>query len=265
MKKLSLVVPCYNEENTLFSCITGVMRLKSDTLDLEVIIVDDCSSDNGLQIARQLAKKHANVVVLRNEVNRGKGAALRVGFEYACRKGGGDYIGVQDADNEYNPMEYKLLLEPLMDGRADAVYGSRYLRQGPWRVQAFWHTQVNHFLTLFSNMFTNLNVSDVETCYKLFRSDVIRGLLPRLREDRFGFDPEVTALVAQMGCSVYECPISYNPRGYEQGKKIGWRDGISTMYCILRLGLRHLMENLRNRLPILRRFRTTPLKPMRRH
>jgi glycosyltransferase involved in cell wall biosynthesis len=266
MKKLSLVVPCYNEEGTLFSCITGIMRLKSDSLDLEVIIVDDGSSDNGPQMAKQLAKKYSNIIVLHNDVNRGKGAALRVGFEYACRKnGGGDFIGIQDADEEYNPMDYKLMLEPMMDGRADVVYGSRYIRQGAGRVLPFWHTMVNRFITLLSNVFTNLNISDVETCYKLFRCEVVHQLLPQLRENRFGFDPEVTALVAKMRCSIYECGISYKPRSYVNGKKIGWRDGVRAMYCIFYHGLRNLLENLLRRVPILNRLHGDSLRTVRKH
>ncbi len=232
MKKLSLIIPCYNEEKTLAACIKRVMRLKSEHLDLEIIIVDDCSTDRSLAIAEELFTANPAIKVLHHEVNQGKGAALRTGFLHAT----GDFVGIQDADAEYEPLDYKTLLVPLMDGRADVVYGSRYLRPGTRRVLYFWHTQMNRFLTFFSNMFTDLGITDMETCYKLFRRDVIKDIAPKLREKRFGFEPEVTALVAEKRCRVYECAIAYNPRTYEEGKKIGWKDGLWAMYCIMHYG-----------------------------
>lgn len=232
MTKLSLVVPCYNEERTLESCIDRVLALKGADLDLEVVVVDDCSRDNSLAIAHKLAETRPEVVVVAQERNQGKGAALRAGFMRAT----GEYVGVQDADNEYDPMEYRKLLAPLMEDKADVVYGSRYLRPDTRRVLYFWHTQMNRFLTFFSNMYTDLGITDMETCYKLFRREVIQEIAPKLRENRFGFEPEVTTLVAQTRCRVYECAITYNPRTYSEGKKINWRDGLRALYCIMHYG-----------------------------
>jgi glycosyltransferase involved in cell wall biosynthesis len=226
MTKLSLVVPCYNEEATLAACVQRVLDLKSETLDLEIIIVDDCSSDTSREVAHQLAANHPEIILVFHNVNSGKGAALRSGFQKAT----GDYVGIQDADLEYNPLDYLLLLGPLLDGKADVVYGSRYLKAENRRVLYFWHTVMNKGLTFVSNMFTNLDITDMETCYKLFRRDVIKNI--SLVEDRFGFEPEVTAKVAQYPCRVYECAIGYNPRSYEEGKKIGWKDGVRALYCI---------------------------------
>lgn len=232
MTKLSLIVPCYNEERTLESCIDRVLALKGADLELEILIVDDCSRDNSLAIARSLAERHPEVVVVAQASNQGKGAALRTGFMRAT----GDYVGVQDADNEYDPMEYRKLLAPLLEGRADVVYGSRYLRPDTRRVLYFWHTQMNRFLTFLSNMYTDLGITDMETCYKLFRRETIQEIAPKLRENRFGFEPEVTTLVAQARCRVYECAITYNPRTYSEGKKINWRDGLRAIYCIMHYG-----------------------------
>lgn len=229
MKKLTLVIPCYNEEQSLEDCIRRVLKLQSNRLSLELIIVDDCSKDNSLRIARELQAAHKEIRVFAHEINRGKGAALQTGFIHAT----GDYIGIQDADNEYTPSEYLELLEPLLDGRADVVYGSRYLRPDTRKVLYFWHTWMNKSLTFISNMFTNLDISDMETCYKLFRRDVIQEIAPQLKEKRFGFEPEITALVANKKYRVWECAISYNPRSYEEGKKIGWKDGLHALYCIL--------------------------------
>ena len=231
-KTLSLIIPCYNEEATLEKCIGEVMQLADERLALEVIIVDDCSTDRSLEIARRAAAQYSEIKIFQHEANQGKGAALRTGFMKAT----GDYVGIQDADNEYNPLDYKKLLVPMADGRADVVYGSRYLRPETRKVLYFWHTQMNRFLTFVSNMFTNLGVTDMETCYKLFRREVIQEIAPKLRENRFGFEPEVTAHIAEAGCRVYECAISYNPRTYEEGKKIGWKDGIRALYCILHYG-----------------------------
>lgn len=224
---LTLIVPCYNEELTLAYCIERVMRLKSDKIDLEIIIVDDCSKDQSLKVAHELAQGHPEIRVLHHEVNRGKGAALRTGFAHAA----GDFVGVQDADLEYEPLEYRKLLVPLLEKKADVVFGSRYLRPGSRRALYFWHSWMNRALTTLSNMMTNLDISDMETCYKLFRRDVIQSM--DLKEERFGIEPEMVSRVAQMRCRVYECAISYNPRTYEEGKKIGWKDGLRALYCIL--------------------------------
>jgi dolichol-phosphate mannosyltransferase len=226
-RTLSLVMPCYNEEKTLADCVARVLALASDDLKLQIIIVDDCSKDNGLLVAQKLAQQHSEIVVVHHEVNRGKGAALRTGFAYAT----GDYVGIQDADLEYDPLQYRLLLAPIVEGRADVVYGSRYLQIDRRRVLYYWHTWMNRTLTTVSNMFTNLDITDMETCYKLFRREIIQSI--DLREDRFGFEPEVTAKISQLPCRIYECAIDYLPRTFEEGKKINWKDGIRALYCIL--------------------------------
>lgn len=232
MPKLSLIIPCYNEERTLSDCVARVLQLKDPSLELELIIVDDCSTDNSLEVAVSLAQKFPEVKICRHDANQGKGAALRTGFMQAT----GDFVGVQDADNEYDPLDYQELLKPLLEDKADVVFGSRYLRPKTRRVLYFWHTQMNRFLTFCSNMFTDLGITDMETCYKVFRRNIIQKIAPQLRENRFGFEPEVTALVAEAGCRVYECAISYNPRTYEEGKKIGWKDGLRALYCIFHYG-----------------------------
>ena len=231
--KLSLIIPCYNEEKTLRQIVERVLQLRREWLRLELVIVDDCSKDDSWNVAEQLRGEHPEEIKLtRHAVNQGKGAALRTGFLEAS----GDFVGVQDADMEYNPDDYLILLEPLLDDRADVVYGSRYLRPDTRRVLYFWHTWMNKTLTICSNMFTNLDITDMETCYKLFRREVIQKIAPRLKENRFGFEPEVTAYVAEDGCRVCECAIHYNPRSYEEGKKIGWKDGLRALYCILHYG-----------------------------
>jgi glycosyltransferase involved in cell wall biosynthesis len=225
----SLIVPCYNEARTIKNCIEKLLEFSRDQpFTLELIVVDDASTDGSAQILEKTAQEHNEIRVLRHEKNRGKGAALRTGFIHAA----GDFVGIQDADAEYDPHDYLAMLEPLLDGRADVVYGSRYLRPDTRRVLYFWHTWMNKTLTFFSNMFTNLDITDMETCYKLFRRDVIQKIAPELKEERFGFEPEITAKVAEAGCRVYECAISYNPRTYEEGKKIGWKDGVHALYCI---------------------------------
>jgi glycosyltransferase involved in cell wall biosynthesis len=231
---LSLIIPCYNEERTIASCIGRVEKIvEGRDLALELIVVDDASKDGSLaeleKIAAQTRPERVSLVVLKHEKNRGKGAALRTGLLRAS----GDYVGIQDADEEYDPREYLTLLEPLAAGKADVVYGSRYLRPDTRRVLYFWHTWMNKSLTFVSNMFTNLDITYMETCYKLFRREVIQKIAPELKEDRFGFEPEITAKVSEAKCRVYECAISYNPRTYEEGKKIGWRDGVHALYCIL--------------------------------
>ena len=224
---LTLIVPCYNEAATLETCIDRVLQLRDHGVDLEVIIVDDCSSDGSLGVARSIEEKHAAVRVLAHEVNRGKGAALRTGFEQAR----GDFVGVQDADLEYDPLQYLDLLKPLLDDEADVVFGSRYLRPESRKVLYFWHSWMNKSLTFVSNMLTNLDLTDMETCYKLFRRELVQSF--ELKEDRFGFEPEVVAKVAQSGCRVWEVAIDYKPRSFEEGKKINWKDGVRALYCIL--------------------------------
>lgn len=231
---LSLIIPCYNEEKTLDSCIERCLALKEHGVDVELIIVDDCSTDGSYRVAQELASRYEEVTVVRHERNRGKGAALRTGFQSISPRA--DYVGIQDADAEYNPLDYLTLMQPLRDRKADIVYGSRYLRQDTRRVLYFWHTWMNRALTFVSNMFTNLDVSDVHSCYKLFRRETLQAIAPLLQEDRFGFESELTILVARMKLRVYECAISYEPRTYEEGKKIGWRDGVRALYCILHYG-----------------------------
>jgi glycosyltransferase involved in cell wall biosynthesis len=225
--RLSLIVPCFNEGATLSDCVRRALMLELETLELELIIVDDGSSDDSLEIARALAAVYPQVCVLRHEVNRGKGAALRSGFARAT----GEFVGVQDADLEYDPLDYLKLLEPLRRGEADVVFGSRYLRPENRRALYFWHSWMNRTLTTLSNMMTNLDISDMESCYKLFRSDLLQSL--ELSEERFGIEPEIVSKVAQARCRVWECAISYRPRTYEEGKKIGWKDGLRALYCIL--------------------------------
>jgi len=226
---LSLIVPCYNEAQTIETCIEKVLDISHDQdFSLEVVIVDDASTDGSWQILEKIASRRNEIRIIKHEKNRGKGAALRTGFIHAT----GDFVGIQDADVEYNPRDYLTMLEPLIDGRADVVYGSRYLRPDTRRILYFWHTWMNKTLTGVSNMFTNLDITDMETCYKLFRREIIQKIALDLKEERFGFEPEVTAKVAEARCRVYECAISYNPRTYEEGKKIGWKDGVHALYCI---------------------------------
>ena len=231
--KLSLIVPMFNEENHIAKCIKEVQKLSvGQNFSLEIILVDDASTDNSPTIAKEIAAQNPNIRLLQHGKNQGKGAALRTGLIYAS----GDFVGIQDADMEYDPMDYLILLEPLLDGRADVVYGSRYLKPQTRRVLYFWHTWMNKMLTKLSNMFTNLDISDMETCYKLFSRKVIADIAPKLKENRFGFEPEITARVAQGRWRVYESAVSYNPRTFEEGKKIGWKDGVYALYCILHYG-----------------------------
>ncbi|MFP4307077.1 MAG: glycosyltransferase [Desulfococcaceae bacterium] len=229
---LSIVVPCFNEEETIQKCVKRILSVAEKNLKLEIIIVDDASTDGSLEIARSF-EVYPEVRVLAHDFNQGKGAALRTGFQFAS----GDYVAVQDADLEYDPNELKKLLIPLIQGHADVVYGSRFLSVNPHRVLYFWHYMGNRFLTFFSNMFTDLNLTDMETCYKVFRTDIIKKV--KIEEDRFGFEPEITAKIARMKLKIYEMGISYYGRTYEEGKKIGIRDGVRALYCIFRYNFSH--------------------------
>ncbi len=224
--KLSIVIPAYNERQTIREIVSLV---RSTPFEKEILIVDDCSIDGTRDILKEM-ENEPDTHVFYHTVNQGKGAALRTGFEHVT----GDVIIIQDADLEYDPSDYGQLLEPILSGKADVVYGSRFLG-GPHRVLYFWHAVANRGLTLFSNMMTNLNLTDMETCYKVFRTDVIRQI--RLTSNRFGFEPEITAKISRVGAKIYEVPISYNGRSYSEGKKIGWKDAISAFYFILKFKL----------------------------
>jgi len=220
---LSVVVPCYNEEATVLELLASV--LASPWVG-EIVVVDDGSTDRSRELLATVTDPRVRVHLQPH--NMGKGAALRTGLSLVT----GEFAVVQDADLEYDPGEYGVLLEPLLDGRADVVYGSRFQSGRPRRVLYFWHTLGNRFLTLLSNMFTDLNLTDMETCYKVFRREVIQSI--EIEEDRFGFEPEVTAKIAARGCRVYEVGISYSGRTYADGKKIGWRDGVRAVVCIVK-------------------------------
>ena len=221
--KLSVVIPVYNEVGTIKEIVS---RVQAVDLEKEIIIVDDGSTDGTRELLPEITLSHENIRVLYHDRNQGKGAALRTGFEGAT----GDIVIIQDADLEYDPREYPVLLAPILDGRADIVYGSRFLG-GPHRVLFFWHYLGNKFLTLLSNALTNLNLTDMETCYKVFRREVLNDI--QLKSNRFGFEPEFTAKIAKKGFRIYETSISYSGRTYAEGKKIGWKDGVKAIFAII--------------------------------
>jgi glycosyltransferase involved in cell wall biosynthesis len=226
---LSVIIPVYDEMQTLEDLVEKVLLVDLSTLDisLEIVVIDDCSQDGTMDIARKMVEE-GKIRLIRHDKNQGKGAALQTGFQTAR----GDIVLIQDADLEYDPAEYPKLLKPITDGRADVVYGSRFMGGEPHRVLYFWHYVGNRFLTLLSNMMTNLNLTDMETCFKVFRSEVIRAI--SLKEKRFGFEPEVTAKIARLGCRIYEVGISYTGRTYDEGKKINWKDGFRALWCIIK-------------------------------
>ncbi len=234
-QKLSILIPAFNEESTISSVLDSVQEtILPHGMEKEIIVIDDCSVDATKSVIENYIRTHpgAPIVYKRHDMNRGKGAAIHTGVRVAT----GNYVIIQDADLEYSPKEYALLLQPIQDGFADVVYGSRFMGGNPHRVLFFWHTIGNKFLTFLSNLCTNLNLTDMETGYKLFRREVIQKL--DLREERFGFEPEVTAKVARYpGVRIYEVGISYYGRTYAEGKKIGWRDGFQAIWCILKYAL----------------------------
>lgn len=233
MNTLSIIIPCFNEESTLKRCVEKVLEIQDSYLSLELIIVDDASIDKSREIALELADKHPVIRVASHSVNQGKGAALRTGFQMAT----GDFIAVQDADLEYNPFNLKKLVQPLIDDDADVVLGSRFLSGDMHRVLYFWHSMGNKFLTFLSNMFTDLNLTDMETCYKVFKREVIQSI--DIQENRFGFEPEIVAKIAHKRLRIFETGISYHGRTYEEGKKIGISDGFRALYCIFHYNAPH--------------------------
>lgn len=233
-RNLSVVMPCYNEVGTVLACINAVLN---SAYVSELIIVDDGSTDGTRELLAEIGDQRVRVIL--HDVNGGKGAALRTGFSHAQA----DYVIIQDADLEYDPEDYGKILAPLLSGKADVVFGSRFQGSDAHRVFYFWHSVGNKILTLASNMFTNLNLTDMETCYKCFKREIIQGL--ELQESRFGIEPELTGKIAAGRWKVYEVGISYSGRSYDEGKKIGWKDGVRAMYCILKYS--PLLERRRNR------------------
>lgn len=232
-KKLSIVIPVYNERNTLTAIIDEVRQVDVG-MAKEIILVDDASTDGTVELIRNYQGRGTDgttFLVVFHEINQGKGAALRTGFEAAT----GDIVLIQDADLEYDPHDYPKLLRPILTGKADVVYGSRFQGGDAHRVLYFWHSVGNRVLTLVSNMFTNINLTDMETCYKAFKNSIIKQV--DIEENRFGFEPEITAKISRLNCRIYEVGISYSGRTYGEGKKIGWRDGVRAIYCILKYNL----------------------------
>lgn len=231
--KLSVIVPCYNEERTLATIVDRIRTADRCGMDIEIVVVDDGSRDRSREIAQELSGNFPEIRALAHTHNQGKGAALRTGFAAAT----GDIVLVQDADLEYNPAEYPRLLKPILDGRADVVFGSRFKGGDESRVLYFWHSIGNKVLTLASNMFTDCNLTDMETCYKVFRREIIQSV--NIVENRFGFEPEITAKICRLQPRprIYEVGISYSGRTYKEGKKINWKDGVRAIYCIVRYNL----------------------------
>jgi len=233
LTSISIIIPCFNEANTIEHAIARVLAADSADLTKQIIVVDDGSTDKSAELVEEIELRNPDVKLVKHSLNRGKGAAIRSGFDAAT----GDLVLIQDADLEYNPSDYPKLLAPIMDGRADVVYGSRFRGGAEGSVLYFWHAVGNSFLTLLSNMFTNLTLSDMETGYKVFRKEIIKSI--SLRENRFGIEPEITAKIAKLSARqrFYEVGISYSGRTYAEGKKVNWKDGFRAIYCIIRYNL----------------------------